>query len=70
MGYVTISPPEPNMKNRRYDVSLSMGSLMNYYGSQYHTAVLPPYAEIDVPYYNQMWKYGRLVSNNGNFSMT
>ena len=70
MGHVTISPPEPNMKNRRYDVSLSMGSLMNYYGSQYHTVVLPPYAEIDVPYYNQMWKSGRLVSNNGNFSMS
>lgn len=66
LGLVSVSPPEPNLKNRKYDVETSMVTLENYYGSKYHTAILPPNAEIDVPYYNKLWKYKRSSGDDKN----
>ena len=34
LGLVSVSPPEPNLKNRKYDVETSMVTLENYYGSK------------------------------------
>ena len=69
MRPIHFYPPEPNLKRESYDILISQGLIMNYYGSQYSTVILPPFAEIDVPYHNKFWK-GRSFFKDGTLLKT
>ena len=62
------SPPLPNYEDRRYEVGESSISLCNHYGNTYHTVLLPPYGQIEVPYYNNMWKIGHFSGSSNTLS--
>lgn len=64
VGSLSAAAGPPIPENGHYGAEASMISLCNLYGINYHIAVLPPMGQIEVSYYNHMWKYGHLLGYN------